>query len=140
MNTPPAIVDTNVVVSGLLTGNPDAATRRLLDAMLDGDLDLYLSVDLLTEYREVLLRPKLQSLHGLSDDELDTILETIALHGMFRDPPDTDREAPDPGDPHLWQLADALPDATVVTGDHALLDNAPPDRSVLSPNDYLDLT
>jgi len=101
MNAPPAIPDTNVVVSGLLTGNANAPTRWLLDAILAGDLDYYLSVDLLAEYREVLLRPKLQSLHELSEDDLEEILETLALHGMFRNPPETDHDAPDPGDQHL---------------------------------------
>ncbi|MFB6372365.1 MAG: PIN domain-containing protein [Bradymonadaceae bacterium] len=114
-------------------------TRRLLDDMLDGDLDYYLSVDLLTEYRQVLVRPNIRSLHQLSDDELDAVLEALSFHAIFRDPPDADSDAPDAGDQHLWNLAAALPDATLVTGDHELVDNAPPDLSVLSPNDYLDL-
>jgi putative PIN family toxin of toxin-antitoxin system len=50
------VVDTNTLVSGLLwRGNPS----RILDAILDNHLELYLSEELLAELREVLCRPRL---------------------------------------------------------------------------------
>ena len=45
-----ALVDTNVVVSGLLTSSIDAPTSRILDSMLSGALRFALSVELLAEY------------------------------------------------------------------------------------------
>ncbi|MFB6262740.1 MAG: putative toxin-antitoxin system toxin component, PIN family, partial [Bradymonadaceae bacterium] len=97
--------------------DPDAATRRILDAMIDGELEFYLSVELLAEYREVLLRPAIADHHGLSDDEVDAILEELALHGQFRSPPSSPSTPPDTGDQHLWDLVHALPDCILVTGD-----------------------
>ena len=55
--TEPLVVDTNVVVSGLLTSVADAPPAMLLDAMLAGRVSFLLSTDLLAEYRDVLLRP-----------------------------------------------------------------------------------
>ena len=53
---PLCIVDTNVVVGGLLSGEAGSSTRRVLDTLLAGSLHFVVSLDLLTEYREVLLR------------------------------------------------------------------------------------
>lgn len=57
------IVDTNVLVAGLITSQPSSPTAQVLDAMLDGRLFYLLSPALLREYRQVLLRPQLMRLH-----------------------------------------------------------------------------
>ena len=60
--TPPvAVIDTNVVVSALLTGEPVSPTAVVLDDMLRGRFAYPLSLELLAEYREVLLRPRTRS-------------------------------------------------------------------------------
>jgi uncharacterized protein len=136
MTHPAAIIDTNVVVSGLLTSEEAAPTRRLVDGMLAGDFPFYLSIDLLAEYREVLLRPKIQTLHGLPDEDIDALLEVIAANGILREP----TAAPDPNDQFLWNLLEAQPRALLVTGDKALLEDSGPAQSVISPASYLRLT
>jgi predicted nucleic acid-binding protein len=45
MNLPTVIVDTNVVVAGLITKDPKATVCQILDAMLSGRLPYLLSVD-----------------------------------------------------------------------------------------------
>jgi len=62
---PVAVVDTNVVVSGLLTAEVTAPTHRILNAMLDERINFLLSIALLAEYREVMLRPRIQKRHGM---------------------------------------------------------------------------
>ena len=139
MKPPVAVVDTNVVVSGLLTRDPGAPTVTILNAMVEGSIRFLLSVELIAEYREVLLRPKIRDRHGLQDEEVDTILQTIALHGMLRSiSTDADR-GPDPGDAHLWALLDTSPGAVLVTGDRALIDAAPQEASVLAPREFAEL-
>jgi len=128
------IVDTNVVVSGLLTSQVDSPPARILDAMLAGRLRFVLSTELLTEYRAVLLRPVIAARHGLSSAEIDTVLERIVLHAEVREPAEGSKgRPPDLGDAHLWALMDAEPAAVLVTGDRALIDAPPSGRSVLSP-------
>jgi putative PIN family toxin of toxin-antitoxin system len=132
------VLDTNVIVSGLLTSNPDAPTAELLDAVIDGDLRVFLSDPLFDEYRAVLLRPNIRSLHGLDPEEVDRLLQEIALEAMFREPVADGPAAPDPGDQHLYNLLAATTDATLVTGDQRLLDAPPPHHQAVTPRTYLD--
>ena len=71
------IVDTNVVVSSLITRNDTAAVCRILDAMLDGAFAFALSPSLLSEYRQVLLRPKIARYHQRTAEDIDRLLEGI---------------------------------------------------------------
>jgi len=138
MPAPPAVIDTNVVVSGLLTRSPEAPTAAVLDGMLAGAFLFLLSDELLAEYREVLLRPGLRRLHGLGEGEVDVILEELALNGAHRTPRSSPERSPDPGDQHLWDLLACEPAAVLVTGDRLLLENPPPTVRVLSPREFLD--
>lgn len=134
------IVDTNVLAAGLITANPDSPTAIIVDAMLDGCLLFVLSPDLLREYRTVLLRPKLRSLHGLLEEEVDVFLTEITANAIWFDPPDAAAEkAPDPGDEHLWKLLDIAKTAILITGDRLLCENPPAGRSVISPKSYVEL-
>jgi putative PIN family toxin of toxin-antitoxin system len=128
------IIDTNVLVAGLITSEARSPTARILDAMLDGKLFFLLSSDLLREYREVLLRPKLARRHGLRKAEIDQFLTEITANAIWRDPlPDRDPSVPDPKDVHLWALLSSEPSAVLVTGDRLLVENPKPRTSVISP-------
>ena len=76
--TPKAcIIDTNVIVSGLIGADSNSPPARILDAMLDGDLLYLMSDDLLNEYSSVLRRPRLVRLHGRTDDGIDRLLTDL---------------------------------------------------------------
>lgn len=134
------IVDTNVLVSGLLTSESDSPPAEIVDRMLTGQLWFVLSVELLTEYRDVLLRPRIAARHGLTADEIDRILFELTRNAVVREIDPSRHASPDPGDVHLWGLMAAEPTAILVTGDKALLDSPPPGRSVVSPTAALELT
>ncbi len=72
MSPPVFIVDTNVVVAGMLTDSRQSPVAQALDAMLAGTLIFLMSPALLDEYRAALLRPKLAKLHGLTEAKIDT--------------------------------------------------------------------
>ncbi len=137
MKPPLAIIDTNVVVSGLITNRPAATVCRIVDAMVRGRFPFLLSVDLLTEYREVLLRPKIFRLHHLTEAEVDTVLEAIVGHAVVRNPEHGTDPAPDPGDQHLWDLLQVEPGSVLVTGDRRLLSEPPRGRGVMDPRAFL---
>ena len=67
------IIDTNVLVAALITRDRTSPTARILDKMLNGTLVFLISPDLLAEYRNVLLRPRLRSAHKLSEAQIDTL-------------------------------------------------------------------
>ena len=133
MARPLLIVDTNVLVSGLLTSESDSPPAEIVDRILNGQLWFVLSVELLTEYRDVLLRPRIAARHGLTTDEIDRILFELTRNAVVREIDPSRHDSPDPGDAHLWGLMEAEPSAILVTGDKALLANPPSGRSVVSP-------
>lgn len=127
------IIDTNVIVAGLLTQHADSPVARILDGMVSAGFGFVLSEALLAEYRAVLLRPKLRKLHGLSVAEIDVILTDVARHAIVLEPvrgPATPI-APDAGDQFLWDLLASRSDLILVTGDKLLLqDLAMPNRAI----------
>jgi predicted nucleic acid-binding protein len=134
----PAVVDTNVVVAGLLTREPAAPTARILEGMLAGTFPFLLSVALLAEYRVVLLRQAIRARHGLDETAVDRLLAEIVKEAMIRDPPST-APAPDAGDQHVWDLLASHPRALLVTGDRRLSEKAPSTASVVSPAAFVEL-
>ena len=130
------IVDTNVVVAGLLTGNDASPVARILDGMLAAAFPFVVSEALLAEYRTVLVRPNLRKLHGLTVAEVDAILTDLAQHAIVltavEAPP-----APDPGDQLLWGLLAARAELLLITGDKLLLRDAGMRGRVVSPNTFV---
>ena len=133
-----AVIDTNVVVAGLLSASADSPTAWILDGMCRGTFPFLLSAALLAEYREVLLRRKIRALHGLGEREVDSLLTTLAANAIVREPaPRTG--APNPKDDHLWSLVRSEKRAVLVTGDRALAEYPPPRIVVLAPRQFVDL-
>lgn len=133
------IVDTNVLVSGLISRDPDAPTACAVNDMLTGRLIFVLSPALLTEYRAVLLRPRISERHGLTEAEVDQILIELTANAKWSEPGhDPDHQAPDQGDGHLWALLHAHPEAILMTGDRLLIDKPRPGSRVVMPTAYKD--
>lgn len=134
------IIDTNVVVAGLLTAHQDSPVARILDGMLTATFAFVVSEALLAEYQVVLMRPKLFKLHGLSGAELDAILTDIARHAIVLAPSsgqEVTPNAPDPGDQLLWDLLATRPDLVLVTGDKLLLQDQTMQRRVILPQAFI---
>lgn len=137
MTSSVVVVDTNVLISGLLTTDGSAPTASILDAMLKGEIRAVLSMELLAEYREVLLRSAIRSRHGLEESEIDTILTAIAENAIVCEPAEPPTPPPDPGDLHLWSILAARSDAVLITGDHALVVGSPEWATVVSPREFV---
>lgn len=133
-----AIIDTNVVVAGVLTADPDTPTSRILDGMVRGRFPFVLSVPLLAEYRRVLTRPRIAERHGLTSDEIDRLLSALAANAIVREPAESEAAPPDPGDQHLWDLLAAVPNVILVTGDLELLGSAPRGTTAQPPRAFLE--
>lgn len=135
--TPPVfVVDTNVVVAGLITGDDQSPVARIVDSMLAGSIVYLLSPALLDEYRSVLQRPAITTLHGLSEKELDVVLTDLVANAVWQDP-SVSASAPDPGDDHVWALLATRAGTTLITGDRLLLDHPPEHTSAITPKTYV---
>ena len=133
-----AVVDTNVVVAGLLTRDVTSPTSRILDGMRSGAFPFLLSTSLIAEYREVLLRPRIRARHRLAARDVDRLLTEIVTHGIVRDP-DPGAIAPDRKDSHLWDLLATQPESILVTGDLPLRRHPLQNHAVVSPREFLQL-
>lgn len=136
MSVRAVIVDTNVVVAGLLTRHETSPVARILDGMLSAAFPFVISQALLAEYRAVLVRPGLRKLHGLTIDEVETVLADLAQHAIVLVPVAA-APAPDPGDQLLWELLAAKADLLLVTGDKLLLRDAGMRGRVISPQVFV---
>ena len=106
------VIDTNVVVSGLLA--PYGPCARVLDAMTEGRMRLVHDARILAEYRDVLRRPRLR----LAPDKVAAFL--AALQGqLLVKPVALPVTGPDPDDLKFIEAALATPDRTIVTGNLA---------------------
>ena len=137
MSRQAVIVDTHVVVAGLLSGNAASPVARVLDGMLAAAFPFVVSEALLAEYRDVLVRPALRKLHGLTVAEVETLLTDLAQHAIVL-PPGVGSPAPDPGDQLLWDLLAARADLLLITGDKALQRDAAMQARVRSPQAFIE--
>jgi putative PIN family toxin of toxin-antitoxin system len=131
-----AIVDTNVMVAGLLTCSEASPVARMLDGMLRANFPFVVSEALLAEYHSVLVRPKLRKLHGLTATDIETLLTGLAQHAIVLAPAKA-TAAPDPGDQLLWDLLVARDDLVLVTGDKRLIQDPGMRARVLTPRAFL---
>lgn len=137
MSRSAVIVDTNVVVAGLLTATEASPVARVLDGMLRAAFPFVVSEPLLAEYHAVLARPKVRKLHGLTNGEIEIILTTIAQHAIVIVPVLGPR-APDRGDQLLWDLLATRADLLLVTGDKRLVGDVGMRGRVVAPAEFVE--
>jgi putative PIN family toxin of toxin-antitoxin system len=103
------VLDTNVVVSGLLSaiGSP----ARILQAVLDDEIAVAWSRAILDEYREVLARPRF----GFSQDDIAAVIDHIEAFGQECEPSASATEMPDEDDRVFYDTA-VQARAILVTG------------------------
>ncbi len=110
--------------------------------MLAARLPFLLSLELLAEYRAVLLREPIQRRHRLREQEVEVILTEIAANAIFREPEETEQAgAPeaDPGDRHLIRLLAVHAASSLVTGDRKLQRALREFYAVYSPAEFVRL-
>jgi putative PIN family toxin of toxin-antitoxin system len=114
-----AVVDTNVIVSAVLSAT--AAPAGVLTAWRQGRFDLAVSPPLLAEYRRALAYERVRRIHGLSDDELDGIVERFSLFAIVVEPVlEIDAVTDDPDDNRVLECAVTAAVEVIVTGDKHL--------------------
>jgi len=103
------VLDTNVVVSGILSSSGPPAW--IVEAVLSGDLQPAFDARIRTEYEEVLHRKELR----LNPGRVAVILETLDAFGFEVSVPPWADDLPDQDDAPFLAVADALR-CVLVTG------------------------
>lgn len=128
------VVDTNVLVAGLLS--PFGPPGEIMRMVASGAIRLCFDARILTEYAEVLARPKFR----FSPDQSQTLLEQIKTEGLSVAGEPLASKLPDRTDEPFLEAALAGDAECLITGN---IKHFPPARRqgmrVLSPSEFLDL-
>lgn len=109
-----AVIDTNVLLSALLSKNENSATVRVLDAVFEGKIIPLYHQDILSEYDEVLHREKFH----LHEDRIRIVLDAVRQYGVEVFPQPTGAVLIDMDDLIFYEVAMEKrdDDAYLVTG------------------------
>ena len=95
-----AVIDTNVLVSALISNHADAATVQLVGRLISGEIVPVYSNEIMREYREVLGRKKF----GFEQGMINYILLTIERYGVMIEPSATGVILPDMKDLPFYEV------------------------------------
>ncbi len=107
-----AVIDTNVIVSAFITKNLEAATFKVLEAVMQSKLTPIYNDQILKEYSEVLHRKKF----GIPEHLIKWVLDKIITIGVRGERMISDEFFPDPKDVVFYEVALSKEDAYLVTG------------------------
>ena len=108
-----AVIDTNVIVSALLSSNLESNPVKVFRAIVQERIVPLYNDEILEEYKSVLSRPKF----NLNLSLIETIIKAIITDGLNIDrTPAADIEFPDPKDIVFYEVALSVEDSYLITG------------------------
>ena len=108
-----AVVDTNVLVSALISTRLDTPPMTVLAHVYSGTITPVYNDEIIREYRNVLSREKFH----LSPEQIERAISVILDYGLFLDRTHIEGEAfPDPKDVVFYEVRMSKDDAYLVTG------------------------
>ena len=134
------VADANVLISAALARSPNAPSVLILEAALDGRLELVTSPQLLGEITSVLKRPRLRK-YLSTDEVLRFVADLAAQTILLTDPPGPPAAVcRDPNDDYLVALATVRHADAIITGDPDLhaIDTEQLGIEILTPRQLVD--
>lgn len=107
-----AVIDTNVIVSALLSPHSDSSTALIRSHLLDGSIVPLYNEEIYQEYLHVLHRPKFH----LPEALIDGVLDAISAKGITLGRTKTEEVFTDPKDVVFYEVALSKEDSYLVTG------------------------
>ena len=128
------VIDTNVLVSALLTRNEDAATVKVLGLVFSGEITPLYSNETMKEYKEVLSRQKF----GFSPDIINYVISAIGRFGIQVEPTSKGVTLIDMDDLPFYEIVLEKQDepAFLVTGDIKHFTKEP---FIVTPSEFLNI-
>jgi len=124
-----AVIDTNVLVSGLITAHGYPA--KIINAFKEKQFILFYSSEILIEYHDVLYRDRL----GFNSRDVDILLDAISLNGVSIVIDASNISLPDEDDRCFYDTAKNS-GAYLVTGN---IKHYPDDSQVITPAEFVKL-
>lgn len=126
-----AVIDTNVLVSALITHNPEAATAKVVRHLLERDFILMYDEDIIAEYADVLHRAKFPILSETADALISHIIE----NGVEASRINFEEPMPDEDDRVFLEVALSMEDSFLVTGNQK---HYPTSARIITPSQFLE--
>ena len=129
-----AVIDTNVLVSALISNHTDAATVQLVGRLISGEIVPVYCDEIMSEYRAVLGRKKFR----FDQDLINYILMAVERYGIMVEPSATGMILPDMKDLPFYEVVMAKrKDGTyLVTGN---LKHFPKQPFIVTAREMLDI-
>lgn len=125
-----AVIDTNVVVSALITKHNDAATYKVLTHIVQGEVVPLYNDEIISEYKEVLSRGKFH----LTKMEIERVIGYFYSYGIMMSKSSFDGFMPDESDRVFYEVSLSKEDSFLVTGN---LKHYPVAPKVVSPSEFI---
>jgi len=125
-----AVIDTNVLVSALLTNKSDASTVQVLEAIMNGQIVPLYNEEIISEYEIVLNRPAFR----FTPDKVDHYIRAIRERGLLMSRTTCDFDYPDSDDAVFYEVALSKEDAYLITGN---LKHFPKTPMVVTPAEVM---
>lgn len=127
-----AVIDTNVIVSALLSRHHNSATVKILDYLYDRVIVPVYNDEIIEEYTAVLRRPKF----NFSEEMVCATIEAIKKGGIDSARISSNEQFPDPKDIVFYEVALANEDSFLVTGN---IKHFPKKPFVVTPAEMLQI-
>ena len=128
------VIDTNVIVSALLSKHSDASTVQVINTLLDNKITPIINDEILAEYSDVLHRNKFH----FPESTIQATLHYFQKYGIYADRLTTNELLPDPKDLVFYEvcMAKREEDSMLVTGN---MKHFPAKPFIVTPNELLEI-
>jgi uncharacterized protein len=127
-----AVIDTNVIVSALLSRNPDAKTKQVLDLVLGGSVTPLFCQEIIDEYSNVLSRSKFP----FKPEDVHNLIVAFTHFGLDTARTASDEVLPDPKDVAFYEVALSVDESFLVTGNTKHFPKKP---IVVTPAEFIEI-
>jgi len=123
------VLDTNVVVSGLMSPNGNPA--QILNLVTDEKLKICYSSEIMLEYIDVLSRPQFK----FDSEDRSSFLQGVKQFGLLSSPLTSIIPLPDEDDRYFYDVAKSC-DAILITGN---IKHYPLEPFIVTPTEFMGL-
>lgn len=123
------VLDTNVLISGLLS--PNGIPAQILNLLLNKKITLLIDTRIYSEYAEVLRRPKFQ----FKPESINPVLDFFKMESETVIPEPITIDFPDPDDKIFWEVAKSGNALYIVSGNKK---HFPDDPMVVTPKEFFE--
>ncbi|OGP55648.1 MAG: putative toxin-antitoxin system toxin component, PIN family [Deltaproteobacteria bacterium RBG_13_52_11] len=128
------VLDTNVLISGVL--KPYSKTAAILRLIADGTIQIAYDLRILSEYRDVLNRPKF----NFAKEDVESFLDQIEQEGLLVSVKPSKISLPDPDDEPFLEVALSARAEAIVTGNKRHFRRKEYEGvKILSPAEFLEM-